>query len=73
MNIARKQNTKSYLIELIVALDKMIKQSDSIDANGMDQAVIARGVTDSVPQIEKFELLVGNPSSFVNGLDFHGA
>ena len=39
----------------------MAKQSDSIDANRMDQAEIATGVTDSVPQIEKFKLLVGKP------------
>ena len=51
----------------------MAKQSDPIDANGMDQAEVATGVADSVPQIKKLKLLVWNPSSFVIGLDFHGA
>ena len=51
----------------------MAKQSDSIDAKGMDQAVIATGVADSVPQIEKFKLLVGKTYYFVNGLNFHEA
>ena len=41
----------------------MTRQPDSIDAKEMNTATATTGVADSVPLIEKFQLLVGKPSS----------
>ena len=42
----------------------MTKQPDSIDANEeMKMATSSIGATDNVPRFDKFQLLVGEPSS----------
>ena len=65
--IARQKDRKSFLIEVIGAFDRMPEQVDSIDGKGMEQGIAVTGVADSaVPRIEKFQLLVGKPSSNVN-------